>query len=77
MALIKNITNDWSKPVPLSANEVWQARWGSVFLTTTAEPDPEDGFVLQQGQGVLVTAGVQVRYRKEGAASAVIAREAV
>jgi hypothetical protein len=44
MSLIKNITNDWSEPVVLAADEIWQARWGSVFVTTTANPDPEDGF---------------------------------
>ena len=77
MSLVKNITNTWSNPVVLAADEIWQARWGSVFLTTTASPDPQDGFSLEQGQGVLISAGAQVRYRKEGQVAAVIAREAV
>ncbi|SNR66637.1 hypothetical protein [Paracoccus sediminis] len=77
MSLIKNVTNTWSDPVALATDEIWQARWGSVFLTTTANPDPKDGFSLEQGQGVLIGAGTQVRYRKEGRVDAVIVHEAV
>lgn len=77
MALIKNISNNWSDPVVLTADEVWQARWGSVFLTTTASPDPDDGFSLEQGQGVVIRGGARVRFRKEGTVSALIAREVV
>lgn len=77
MSLIKNVTTNWSNPVVLAADEIWQARWGSVFLTTTANPDPNDGFALEQGQGVMISAGAQVRYRKEGSVAALIAREAV
>ena len=46
MAVIKNVTNTWSNPVVRAADEIWQARRGSVFLTTTANPDPDDGFFL-------------------------------
>lgn len=69
MSLIKNITNTWSEPVVLAADEIWQARWGSVFVTTTPNPDPEDGVSLEQGQGVLISSGTQVRYRKEAAST--------
>jgi hypothetical protein len=77
MALIKNATNSWSTPITLTTDEVWQARWGSVFVTTTATPEAGDGFSLAQGQGVLISAGREVRYRKEGITDALIVREAV
>ena len=77
MSLIKNVANTWSAPVVLTTDEVWQARWGSVFVTTTLSPDPEDGLSLEQGQGVVISAGSQVRFRKEGQINAVIVHEAV
>jgi len=77
MALITDATTTWSAPVTLGNDEIWQTRFGSVFLTTTSNPDPEDGFVLLQGEGVLIRAGREVRYRKTGNTGALIAREAV
>ena len=38
MALITNATTDWSAPVTLTEEEVWQARRGSVYVTTTSSP---------------------------------------
>lgn len=77
MALISDAATTWSSPITLASDEIWQTRWGNIFVTTTDAPDPDDGFALQQGQGVLLRAGLQVRYRKVGTTSAMIAREAV
>lgn len=77
MAVIKDASTTWSDPVLLASDEIWQARWGSTFITTTDAPAPDDGFALTQGQGVLIRAGYQVRYRKEGTTDAMIVRESV
>lgn len=77
MALISDASATWSAPVTLGDDEVWQTRYGSVFLSTTASPAADDGFSLRQGEGVLIRAGREVRYRKEGSTAALIVREAV
>jgi hypothetical protein len=77
MALITDATTTWSAPVTLVSDEIWQTRYGSVFLTTTPGPAPDDGFHLLQGEGVLIRAGREVRYRKAGLTAALIVREAV
>ena len=77
MALITDATTTWSSPVQLVEDEIWQTRYGNVFVTTTPTPAAEDGFNLVQGEGVLIRAGREVRYRKEGATDALIVREAV
>lgn len=77
MALISDAATSWSDPITLTSDEIWQTRYGSVFLTTTANAAPEDGVNLLQGEGVLIRAGRDVRYRKQGAGEALIVREAV
>ncbi len=77
MALISDATTGWSAPITLTDDEIWQTRYGSVFLTTTASPVAADGFNLTQGEGVLIRAGRSVRYRKDGTTEALIVREAV
>ena len=77
MALITDAATTWSAPVTLTADEVWQTRAGSVFLTTTDSPAVDDGIALTERSAVQLAAGRVVRYRKEGAAAAVIVREAV
>lgn len=77
MALITDATTAWSAPITLGADEIWQARRNGVFLTTTASPDDDDGLLLREGSAVHLSAGVTVRYRKEGAAAVVVVREAV
>ena len=42
MAIIDTITTSWSSPEVLAEDEIWQARFGEVYVTTTAVPDPED-----------------------------------
>lgn len=77
MALITDATTGWSTPVTLSADEVWQTRKGSVFVTTTASPAADDGIALHENHAVRFAAGVSVQYRKEGITEALIVREAV
>lgn len=77
MAIITDATTSWSDPITLTDDEIWQTRFGSVFITTTPTPAANDGFNLLQGEGVLIRAGREVRYRKEGATDAAIVREAV
>jgi hypothetical protein len=77
MALITDATTAWSAIVTLASDEIWQARAGSVFLTTTTSPAAEDGIALALREGIRLPAGAQVRYRKEGSTEAVIVREAL
>lgn len=77
MALIEDAAAAWSAAVTLSSDEIWQARYGAVFVSTTASPVANDGVVLLQGEALHLSAGLSVRYRKEGLAPALIVREAV
>ncbi|MDJ0630908.1 MAG: hypothetical protein QNJ44_21805 [Rhodobacter sp.] len=77
MALITDATTAWSTPITLTADEVWQTRDGSVFVTTTVSPAANDGIALHENHAVRFSAGASVSYRKEGAAAALIVREAV
>ena len=77
MALITNATTGWSTPITLAADEIWQTRQGSVFVTTTASPAANDGISLHENHAVRFAAGVSVSYRKEGVVEALIVREAV
>lgn len=77
MALIIDATSAWSAPVSIASDELWQARQGSIYLTTSNAPGPDDGLSLVEGQGIYVKAGSAVKYRRQGTALAVIAREAL
>ncbi|MEL7130988.1 MAG: hypothetical protein AAGF55_00745 [Pseudomonadota bacterium] len=77
MSLITDATTSWSDPVTLTSDEVWQTRDGSVFVTTSANPTANDGISIYETHAVRFSAGLSVRYRKEGSAGAVIVREAV
>lgn len=77
MALITTATTSWSDPVTLASDEIWQARAGAVYLTTTVAPDANDGIALTLREGIRLPAGTQLRYRKEGPAEALIVREAL
>jgi hypothetical protein len=77
MARITDATDTWSTAVLLSNDEIWQARAGSVFLTTTATPDAEDGLLIVEGQAVRFSAGQQVAYRRVGPVNTTIVRETV
>lgn len=75
MSLIRDIGTDWSDPVTLTKEEIWQARCGSVFLTTTDSPEDDDGLAMVLRNGVQLRSGVTVRYRKHGDNEALIVRE--
>lgn len=77
MSLITDAASTWSAPVTLANDEVWQARKGSVFVTTTASPAAGDGLSLHENHAVRFSAGTAVSYRKEGNTEALIVREAV
>lgn len=77
MALITDATTAWSSPVTLTQDEVWQARRGSVFVTTSSAPGAEDGIQLHENHAIQFTSGAEVRYRKIGITEALIAREGV
>lgn len=77
MALITDAATTWSAPILLSTDEIWQTRKGSVFVTTTASPDPADGIGLQENHAIRLPAGAAVSYRKDGTTEALIVREAV
>lgn len=77
MSLIRDVRQEWSDPVVLEKDEIWQARSGSIYFTTTPEPEGDDGLAMVLRDGIRLGAGISVRYRKEGAGAALIAREAV
>lgn len=77
MALISDAATGWSTPVTLTTDEIWQTREGSVFVTTTASPAANDGLALHEFHAVQFSAGASVSYRKEGAGTALIVREAI
>lgn len=77
MALITDAATNWSSPVTLTTDEIWQTRKGAVYVTTTSSPDAEDGLALHEFHAVQFTTGSVVRYRKEGACVALIAREGI
>ena len=77
MALITDAASGWSSPVTLASDEIWQTRKGSIYLSTTVSPAPNDGIVLNEGNAVQFAAGSAVRYRKAGPGEALIVREVV
>ena len=77
MPLITDAANTWSAPVTLGADEIWQTRKGSVFVSTAASPGAADGIALHENHGVQISSGLTVRYRKEGSTEALIVREVV
>ena len=77
MALITDAATAWSSAITLTSDEIWQTRKGSIYVTTSTSPDAEDGIALHENHAVRFSAGVSVRYRKDGNTEAVIVREAV
>ena len=77
MARITDASDLWSTVITLTRNEIWQARNGSFFLTTTTSPEPDDGILLPEGMGIQLTAGQDVQYRRAGPGESTIVREAV
>ena len=77
MALITDAATTWSTPGTLAADEIWQTRKGSIFVTTTGSPAADDGIALHEMHAVQFPAGTSVSYRKEGTTDALIVREAL
>lgn len=77
MALITDATSGWSAPVTLTEDEVWQARDGLLYVTTTDSPSANDGIALTETTAIQFGAGRTVRYRKIGDTVATLVREAV
>ena len=77
MALITDAATAWSAPVTLTQDEIWQTRTGTVFLTSTPGAAADDGLFLREATAVAISAGTELRYRREGTTPAVIVREAV
>lgn len=77
MSLIRDAKVEWSAPVTLLNDEVWQARSGCVYLTTSDSPDSDGGLCMALRDGIRIGAGCTVRYRRESGAPALIARESV
>lgn len=77
MALISDAAIGWSSPVTLTTDEIWQARKGSLFVTTTSSPNPDDGIALHEFHAVQFPAGSTVSYRKEGNGEALLVREGI
>ena len=77
MALLTDAATTWSAPITLTADEIWQSRKGAIFVTTGTNPDAEDGIALHENHASRFSAGVAVRYRKQGTTEALIVREAV
>ena len=75
MALITDAATEWSSPILLAANEVWQTRKGSVFVSTTNNPASDDGVSLHELHAIQFSGGLSVRYRKTGPGEALIVRE--
>ena len=69
MTMINDVPSSWSEPVTLTNDEIWQVREGKVYITTTSNPSPDDGFVLLEGEGVLIRANKTVRYRRHASLS--------
>ena len=74
MALITDAATTWSAPVTLTQNEIWQTRSGTVYLTATPGAAPDDGLFLREATAITVSAGTEIRYRKEGTTPTVIVR---
>ena len=76
MTTITDVTVSWSEPVTLITDELWQTRDGTVCISTTQDPGPNDGIAVKSGYVLPISAGLTVRYRKEGKATPYIVREA-
>lgn len=56
----------WSAGLVLASDTVFQCREGSVLLTWDALASVGDGFLLEQGQSIIVPSGNTVRWAAAG-----------
>ena len=69
--MIVRPTDDWSSPLTLTADTIFQCQAGTVFLAIGDEPDSDDdGLVLVQDpmrplrDSVVIPPGTDVRWRR-------------
>ena len=77
MAVIRDAKREWSNQITIDNDEIWQARAGRVYLTTTDDPESDAGLLLKPGASLNFAAGVKVRYWTDSKKPTLIAREAV
>ena len=73
MALDRNVGPEWSTPITLGENTIFQVQAGAVYLDLGADaPDLDDALFLVQDperplrDSVIVPSGVTVRWRQAG-----------
>ena len=73
MAVVTDVGLTWSAPVTLATRERWQARSGTLFVSTDPAPADDDGWLLPAPRWIELDAGVTVRVRR-GVEPAVLVR---
>ena len=73
MAVVTDLTLSWSSPVTLAVRERWQARSGTLYISTDAAPSDDDGWLVPAPRWIEIDAGVTVRVRR-GVEPAVLIR---
>ena len=64
---VLDATTTWQSGGTLAAQEIWQCQSGILRLATGSQPSAaDDGIVLAEGAGVLLSSGLEVWYRKGG-----------
>lgn len=58
------VTSDaWTGPITLTEAQIWQAKDGTVRVSTKADPTGDTGVLLSPGDAVSVASGRSVFYR--------------
>lgn len=76
MAKITDIPETFTAVGPLATDELWQCVAGAVEISTDASPAAGDGWQLATGDGIHLSTGLTVRYRRSGLSAAVLVRGA-
>ena len=66
MAIVTDVTRNWSATVTLAADEFWQVRLGPLYIATAATVEPAeatDGLLLAENDILALKTGDVVRYR--------------
>lgn len=76
MAIITEISGDWSAAITLTKREAWQCQYGAVRIATgAAAPVSEgDGLSLAPGDVVEFADGMKIYYRLSGPTAAKLTR---
>lgn len=65
----------WSAGLALATDTVFQCRTGSVLITWNGAAAVGDGFLLEQGQSIIVPASNTVRWAAAGSPDSVLYHE--